>query len=59
MTISESIAWLERAIMFERALAVSWSMAGWPAEANYYRRQALKALRILQRVRTSAQSPAN
>jgi hypothetical protein len=54
MTTSESIAWLERAIAHERALAVSWAMSGWPAEANYYRRQALKAMRILQRVRKAA-----
>lgn len=58
MSTTESIAWLERAIAFERSLAAATSLAGWPAEANYYRRQALKAMRILQRVR-DAQAPSN
>jgi hypothetical protein len=46
----ESITWLEAAIACERAVAASWSLAGWPAEANYYRRNALKAMRILRSV---------
>jgi hypothetical protein len=54
MNAAESIAYLENIIATERALAVSWAMSGWPAEANYYRRQALKAMRILQRVREAA-----
>jgi hypothetical protein len=53
MSTAESIAWLEQAIAFERALAASSSLAGWPAEANYYRRQALKAMLILARVRSA------
>ena len=55
MSTAESIAWLEAAIAHERALAASWSLAGWPADANYYRRNARKAMRILQLVREAAQ----
>ena len=51
MTTAESIAWLNQAISHERTLAASASLAGWPAEANYYRRQARKAMRILARVK--------
>ena len=51
MTVIESIAWLEAAIAHERAVAASWSLAGWPADANYYRRNALKAMRILKRMK--------
>jgi hypothetical protein len=58
VSVADSITWLERAIAHERALALSWSLSGWPVEANYYRRQALKAMRILQRVKTSTPSPA-
>jgi hypothetical protein len=58
MSAAESVAWLEGAIAFERSLASATSLAGWPAEANYYRRQALKAMRILQRVRDT-QAPSN
>lgn len=54
MSATESILWLETAIAHERAVAASWSLAGWPAEANYYRRNALKAMRILQRVQEVA-----
>jgi hypothetical protein len=54
MSTAESIAWLEAAIAHERALAAQWSLAGWPGDAKYYRRQALKAMRILQRVREAA-----
>ena len=54
MSVTESIAWLESAIAHERAVAASWSLAGWPAEANYYRRNVLKAMRILRRVREVA-----
>ena len=55
MSAAESIAWLESAIAHERAVAASWSLAGWPCQANYYRRNAAKAMRILQRVREAAQ----
>ena len=55
MSTAESIAWLEAAIAHERAVADSWSLAGWPADANCYRRNALKAMRILQRVREASQ----
>lgn len=51
MNATDSIKWLEAAIAHERALAASWSLAGWPADANYYRRNAAKAMRILKRVR--------
>jgi hypothetical protein len=54
MTTAESIAWLEAAIAHERAVAASWSLAGWPSCANYYRRNTLKAIRILRRVRAAA-----
>jgi hypothetical protein len=54
MSAAESIAWLEAAIAHERAVAASWSLAGWPSCANCYRRNALKALRILQRVREAS-----
>jgi hypothetical protein len=54
VSVTESIAWLESAIAHERAVAASWSLAGWPAEANYYRRNVLKAMRILRRVREVA-----
>lgn len=54
MSAAESIAWLEAAIAHERALALLWSLSGWPCQANYYRRNALKAMRILQRVREAA-----
>jgi hypothetical protein len=47
---AKSIAWLESATAHERAVAASWSLSGWPAEANHYRRNARKAMRILQRV---------
>jgi len=50
MSAAESIAWLEAAIAHERAVAVSWSLAG----ANHYRQNVLKAMRILQRVREAA-----
>ena len=55
MSAAESIAWLEAAIAHERAVAASWSLAGWPDCANHYRRNVLKAMRILQRVREGAQ----
>ena len=58
MSATESIAWLESAIAHERAVAVSWAMSGWPCQANYYRRNALKAIRILRRVRASAEGSA-
>ena len=54
MSAAESIAWLESAIAHERAVAASWSLAGWPTEANHYRRNVLKAMRILSRVREAA-----
>jgi hypothetical protein len=54
MSAAESIAWLEAAIAHERAVAASWSLAGWPGPANYYRRNALKAMRILKRVREAS-----
>jgi hypothetical protein len=54
MSAAESIAWLESAIAHERKLAAEWSLAGWPGDANYYRRQALKAMRILRRLREAA-----
>lgn len=54
MSIAESITWLEAAIAHERAAAAAWSLSGWPVEANYRRRNALKALRILKRVREAA-----
>ena len=38
----------------ERAVAASWSLAGWPYCANCYRRNAAKAMRILKRVREAA-----
>jgi hypothetical protein len=50
MNTIESIAWHEAAIAHERAVAASWSLAGWPCQANYYRRNAAKAMRILKRV---------
>lgn len=50
---SELIAWLEAAIAHERAVAASWSLSGWPCQANYYRRNAAKALHILRRLKTS------
>jgi hypothetical protein len=53
MSAPESIAWLEAAIAHERAVAASWSLAGWPAEANHYRRNTLKAMRLLQRVKSN------
>jgi len=55
MSIAESITWLEAAIAHERAVAASWSLAGWPADANHYRRNAAKAMRILKRVREATQ----
>ena len=55
MSAAETIPWLESAIAHERAVAASWSLSGWPAEANYYRRNTLKAMRILTRVREAAQ----
>jgi len=55
MSATESIAWLETAIKHELAVASSWSLSGWPCQANYYRRNAAKAMRILQRVREAAQ----
>lgn len=51
MSATESIVWLEAAIAHERAMAASWSLAGWPGDANYYRRNAAKAMRILKRLR--------
>lgn len=51
MTKLESITWLESAIAHERKLAIEAALAGWPSEANYYRRQARKAMRILARVK--------
>jgi len=54
MTTAESIAWLEAAIAHEREVAAKWSLAGWPADANYYRRNTLKAIRILRRVKVGA-----
>lgn len=54
MTTAEIIPWLEAAIAHERAVAASWSLAGWPADANHYRRNAAKALRILRRLKTSS-----
>ena len=54
MSTTDSIAWLEAAIAHELALAASWSLSGCPAEANYYRRNALKAIRILRRVKEAA-----
>jgi transposase-like protein len=54
MSTTESIAWLEAAIAHERAVAASWSLSGWPCCANHYRRNVLKAMRILQRVREAA-----
>jgi hypothetical protein len=54
MSAAESIAWLEAAIVHERAVAASWSLAGWPCQANYYRRNAAKGMRILRRVREAA-----
>ncbi len=56
MSASESIAWLEAAIARERAVAASWSLAGWPGDANHYRRNAVKAMRLLQRVREKQQT---
>ena len=50
MNAVDSIAWLESAIAHERAVAASWSLAGWPAQANDYRRNAAKAMRVLRRV---------
>jgi hypothetical protein len=58
MSADESFAWLQSAIAHERAVAASWSLAGWPAEANYYRRNALKAMRILRRVTARPAYPA-
>lgn len=54
MSAAKSIAWLESAIAHERAVAASWSLAGWPECANHYRRNALKAMRILLRVREAS-----
>jgi hypothetical protein len=54
VSATESITWLEAAIAHERAVAASRSLAGWPAEANHYRRNFLKAMRILRRVREVA-----
>jgi len=54
MSTAESIAWLESAIAHELAVASSWSLSGWPCQANYYRRNAAKAMRILRRVREAA-----
>lgn len=54
MSAAESIKWLEAAIAHERAVAASWSLAGWPCCANHYRRNVLKAMRILRRVREAA-----
>ena len=51
MSAIESIAWLESAIAHERTVAASWSLAGWPAEANHYRRNTIKAMRILRRLK--------
>ena len=51
MTTTESIAWLESDLAHERAVAASWSLSGWPSCANSYRRNARKAMRILQRVK--------
>ena len=51
MSADESIAWLQSAINHERAVAASWSLAGWPGPANFYRLNALKGMRILRRVR--------
>jgi hypothetical protein len=59
MTTTESIIWLESAIAHERAVASSWSLAGWPDCANSYRRNAAKAMRILKRVRAAAFPPTN
>jgi len=55
MSIAESITWLEAAIAHERAVAASWSLAGRPADAHHYRRNAPKAKRILKRVREATQ----
>jgi hypothetical protein len=51
MSAAEIIPWLESAIAHERAVALSWSLSGWPCQANYYRRNAVKALRILRRLK--------
>lgn len=51
MSAAEAIAWLESAIDHERKVAARLSLAGWPADANHYRRNALKAIRILRRVK--------
>jgi len=54
MSAAESITWPEAAIAHERAVAASWSLAGWPCCANHYRRNVLKAMQILRRVREAA-----
>ncbi len=48
MSTADTIPWLESAIAHERAVAASWSLASWPCQSNYYRRNAAKALRILR-----------
>ena len=42
MTIEMLTAWFN----VERAMAAKLSLRGWSAEANFYRRQALKLARI-------------
>ena len=55
MNATESSQWLENVIKQERAMAASLSLLGWPADANYHRRNALKAMRILKRVKETCQ----